>query len=174
MAIRYSIAKFNALSPQIRTQLEEAALAEFGHVPIVQKYKWSDPTYSFLATDEDVVASSVNLVAREIKWNSVKLHAAGVNNLITHKHYRGRGYAWELMDMAMKHAFASMGADVGVLFCADGLVSFYEDLGWKRTDAKVWFSQQSGKLEWTSNRMWISRSSTLSEPQTIDLCGLPW
>lgn len=174
MAVHYSSSEYGALNPSIRSQVDDAAKTEFGHVPIVQEYKWAEPTYSFVATEGEFLVASVNLVAREVLWGKLKVDAAGVNNLVTHKKYRGRGHGRELMEMAMRFAFASMGAKAGILFCADDLVPFYASLGWKRTDAKVLFNQPSGQCYWTSNRMWIAESSAITEPQQIDLGGLPW
>lgn len=174
MDLRYSFAKYRELAPSLRRQIDDAARNEFGDSPLVRQYQWAVPHFTFFALEGDALAASVNLVAREVLWDGAKVPAAGVNNLVVQKSYRGQRHGTEVLQRAMEFAFTKLGARVGLLFCADELVAFYEKLGWRQTKATVHFPQPSGQCQWPSNRLWLTSTAPVPEPTQIDLRGFPW
>lgn len=113
------------------------------------------------------------MVIREISIDEQHFKAAGINNVITPKKFRGKGFSKNTLLETKKFLFEDLNLDLGLLLCADDLVPFYKRLGWYKVDCPVYFDQSTEKKIWAANTMLLTNERTLY-PQNIDLNGLPW
>jgi len=163
-----------SLLPACRQQeLKNHVDREFGSVPIVLEHVWADPTWAFMGFVDDQLVSFLNIVDRQVLADGEAKHFFGLNNVITDPQHRGQGYSTLLNRNAIEFMSESDPNACGFLFCADDLISFYSNFGWKRFDGEVTVSQPSGDKRWQSNAMFYDLSGSQSW-KTIHLCGLPW
>lgn len=172
--LKISITRYGQLPVDRRREMNAAADAEFAQYAIVRETQWASPDWSFLALDGDELVAFYNIVERTVKMSDVSVRVAGLNNLVTLPAHRGRGVASRLLRETSAHWFESLGADCGLLLCADALVPFYSRLGWERVEARVTYSQPRGSQIWTANCMWVDPFRRMAAAAEIDLCGLPW
>lgn len=98
---------------------------------------------------------------------------AGINNVITPKQFRGKGYATKLLRETENLIFNDLGSELGILLCADELIPFYERLKWYKVDCPVYFEQSDGENLWEANTMLLTPNKKIV-PKQIKLNGLPW
>lgn len=168
------ISKYADLSPETRERLDSYIHAEFGHIPIVNETKWATPDWTIINFIDNEIAAFYNIVQRHIVFDNKILKGAGINNVITPAKFRGKGLATSTLRETEAFLFDELGADIGVLLCADNLVPFYKRLDWYKVDCPVYFDQPDGKKLWQANTMLLSVNSEKPEPDKIDLRGLPW
>ncbi len=162
------------LPGDLRTAIEQYTYAEFGHIPIVQKYKWATPTWSIVVRVGGELRSFLNVVEREALIDKRSVQLAGINNVITPPPFRGNGYSSLAMGFVAKWIFETLNVELGLLLCADELVPFYQRLGWQSATGSLVFDQPGGKITWTQNVMVYTRDRSRFIADKIDLCGFPW
>ncbi|WP_062052888.1 GNAT family N-acetyltransferase [Aquimarina longa] len=167
------ITKYSELDSNTKTILKNYIDTEFGHIPIVNKTKWASPDYTLIFYHNNKIATFYNIVQRAITINDETYKVAGINNVITPKEYRGKGYASKLLKETETYIFNDLKCDYGVLLCADTLIPFYKKLGWYAIDCPVYFKQPNGKQLWKANTMLLANKNKV-KPKLIDLKGLPW
>lgn len=178
---KVQIKDYLKLDSSIKQQINKVTFDTFGHIEIVNKYKWAEPSWTaFIEVDLEVV-SFVNLIERDIlfSWkNSLdktkSFKTIGINNLITLPKFRQKGYAETLMNEVQKFAFDKLKAEYCLLLCADSMIEFYEKYEWKRVNADLYFLQDDLEIKWESNFMILSKHKVKELPSVVDLCGLPW
>jgi len=106
-------------------QLEAAADAEFGHIEIVRQDHWRSLTGRFSRWMAASWPPFYNIIERTVSIDGRPVRVAGVNNVITLPAYRGRGIASRLLRESQSVWFDSLGAECGLLLCADALLPFY-------------------------------------------------
>ena len=111
-----------------KQQIEAAIQAEFAQFAIVRETSWAMPDWTILALEGDELAAFYNIVERTVTVDGVPVRVAGLNNLVTLPAYRGRGMASRLLRETQEHWFDSLGAECGLLLCADALLPFYSRL----------------------------------------------
>lgn len=104
----------------------------------------------------------------------MSVRVAGLNELVTLPAHRSRGVGSRLLRETESQWFDSLGAECGLLLCADALLPFYSRLGWQKVDGRVHFAQRDGRRTWAANCMLLDPSGKLPVSREIDLCGLPW
>jgi GNAT superfamily N-acetyltransferase len=166
--------RFLELTHERRQQLEAAALAEFGGFSIVRETHWATPDWAFLGFEGAELVAFYNLVERTVEIDGVAVRAAGLNNLIALPAHRGRGFASHLLRATQEQWFDALGADCGLLLCADALLPFYSRLGWEKVGVRVAYAQPDGTRTWSANCMLLDPRRKASTARQIDLCGLPW
>jgi len=114
----------------------------------VRETRWAAPDWSFQAFDGEVLAAFYNLVERTVSIDGVPVRIAGLNNLVTLPAYRGRGIASRLLLDSQAGWFDTLGAECGLLLCADALLPFYSRLGWRETKVPVSYVQPEGSRVW--------------------------
>ncbi len=165
--------KYRDLLEPIRGKLKAYINGEFGHIPIVNETEWATPDWTIIYYVNDTIAAFYNIVETEIIIDNEVCKVGGVNNVITPKEFRGKGYASKLLKEAEHLIFHELKCDLGLLLCADDLIPFYERLNWYKVNCPVYFEQSSGVNLWKSNTMLLSRKERV-RPDKIDLQGLPW
>lgn len=167
------IKKYSRLTDQTKEKLNSLIEGEFGHIPIVKETKWATPDWTIIQYENDQIATFYNIVIREIIIDGETLRISGINNVITPKKFRRKGYASNSLRETEYLIFDDLSCDLGVLLCADDLIPFYERLNWYRIDCPVYFKQSTGRKIWTANTMLLTRNEKL-HPTLIDLNGVPW
>ena len=167
------IERFTELTTQTKEQLDTIIEGEFGQIPIVKETSWALPDWTIINYNHSEIAAFYNVVVREISIDEQHFKAAGINNVITTKKFRGKGLSTKTLSETKTYLFEDLNLDLGLLLCADDLVPFYNRLGWYKIDCPVFFDQPTGKKVWTANTMLLTNRNILY-PQKIDLNGLPW
>jgi hypothetical protein len=167
------VKKYSELTHRIKEKLNSFIDVEFGHIPIVKEIEWATPNWTIIQYKHDEIATFYNIVIRNIKIDGETFKAGGINNVITPKEFRGKGYASKTLRETEYFIFDNLNCDLGVLLCADELVPFYEKLNWYRVDCPVYFEQSTGQKLWGANTMLLTKNGALN-PSKIDLNGVPW
>lgn len=167
------VKRYNELSGQVREQLSSYIEGEFGHIPIVNETEWATPNWTIVYFESGQIATFYNIVEREIIFDNKKYKIAGINNVITPKEFRGKGYASKTLRETESLIFEELNCKMGVLLCSDDLIPFYEKLNWYKVDCPVYFEQSIGKKLWGANIMLLTENEELL-PNRIELNGLPW
>ena len=167
------INKYTDLSKQERDQMLAYIEGEFGHIPIVKATEWADPNWTIIYYHNDQIATFYNIVEREITIDDKKIKIGGINNVITPKEFRGKGFASTILRETESLIFDDLNCEMGVLLCADDLIPFYERLNWYKVGCPVYFEQSSGSKLWGANTMLSTRNKKIY-PKEIKLNGLPW
>jgi len=97
---------------------------------------WADPgAIHFVRTAGNLLVSHVELLPIEAPGRQgAVLHIAGVAAVLTYPPFRHEGHASHLMRKVADY-IASSAADIGMLFTAVDLESFYASLGWTTLEA---------------------------------------
>ena len=89
------------------------------------------PPVHFVRAIGDLLVSHASFLPLEFDdGRGGRIRVAGVGAVMTYPQFRGEGHASAIMRRAAAHIAAT--ADVGVLFCDESNVPFYERLGWVR------------------------------------------
>jgi hypothetical protein len=98
----------------------------------------------------------------------------GIGGLITISKVRKHGHARELLEYAQRMMCDELGVCFGMLFCIEALVPFYERIGWRVLEEKVFVDQPAGKTEMPLTTMvWPCRRQDWP-PGSVDVGRLPW
>jgi len=93
--------------------------------------------WSVLVDPEGPVIAHAGVVEREILVGARRVRAAGIQNVYVVPERRGKKLFQRIMSAAVDEA-RRRNLDLGMLFCAPGLVEAYSRLGWRLvTDRKV-------------------------------------
>ena len=90
--------------------------------------------------------------------------SAGLNNLVTLPAHRGHGFGSRLLRETEAQWFDSLGAEAGLLLCADALLPFYSRLGWRKVEARVTYAQPDGSRVWAANCMLLDPGARWRRP----------
>lgn len=167
------VRKYSELTDRTKGKLNSFIDGEFGQIPIVRETEWATPDWTIIQYENNLIATFYNIVIREIIIDGETLRISGINNVITPKEFRGKGYASNTLKETEYLIFDELNCDMGVLLCADTLIQFYEKLNWYRVDCPVHFKQSTGEKIWPANTMLLTRNKKL-HPALIDLNGTPW
>lgn len=160
---------------KIEQELKERVRREFGHVEIVRTHQWAEPTWTFLGRVQSEIVSFLSVVDRVGEADGKRIRLFGLNNVITDKAHRKKGYSTVLNKLAVDFMRREDPSALGVLFCAEELIPFYKVFGWKKFTGKVTVSQPSGDKVWPSNAMVCTTApGPWVAPKEIHLKGLPW
>lgn len=165
--------KYLSLNQKIKDKLDSYIEDEFGHIKIVQETEWATPDWTITYFEDEEIATFYNIMERMVLIDDEGFKAAGINNVITRKKFRGRGYASKMLKCTVNFIFEELNSDLGILLCADELIAFYERLNWYKVECPVYFDQPDDIKLWDANTMLLSKEKRLN-PNKIDLNGLPW
>jgi len=167
------VKKYSELLEKTKNTLKSFINNEFGHIPIVNETEWAIPDWTIIYYKNNQIATFFSIIEREIIVDDNLYKIAGINNVITPKEFRGKGYASKTLKNTEKLIFNELKCVFGVLLCADHLIPFYEKLNWHEVKCPVHFEQSSGQKLWGANIMFLTKKEKLN-PSKIDLNGLPW
>jgi predicted acetyltransferase len=167
------IINYSEVSFELKKQLNSLIDSEFGIFEIVTETEWATPDWTVMYFENDNIASFYNIIERKVYIDGTVFRAAGINNLITPSEFRGRGFAKKVLSETEEFIFEKLSCELGLLLCADSLISFYKKLNWYVVKCPVYFRQSDGLKIWKANTMLLHRGKALN-PVNIDLNGLPW
>ena len=166
--------RYRELPTERRDQIDQAAAAEFEQYALVRETHWAGPDWSFLGFENGELVTFFNLIERVVRIDDAAVRVAGLNNVVTLPAHRGRGLASRLLGETQAQWFDELGAEAGLLLCAEVLVPFYARLGWRRIACPVVYAQPGGQRVWSANCMLLDSNGHTLANRRIDLCGLPW
>ena len=108
---------------------EEFLTQRWWHTPLSDDECWVG------ARTDGKLIGSVRLLFRTITTPAGERVVGGLGNVCSHPDYRGQGAASACMRAAAE--VIEREADFGFLFCGDGVLRFYEHLGWQVVDNDV-------------------------------------
>jgi predicted N-acetyltransferase YhbS len=88
-----------------------------------------DDTTHFVRSAGSLLVSHVQVIPIELDGRDRRLLIGGVSSVMTYPAFRKEGHSSALLRRAADHIEAS-GMDLGMLFCDEGNVPFYERRGW--------------------------------------------
>jgi GNAT superfamily N-acetyltransferase len=88
-----------------------------------------DDTTHFLRAAGSVLVSHVQVIPIELDGRDRRLLIGGVSSVMTYPGFRGEGHSSALLRRAADHIGAAS-MELGMLFCDEHNVAFYERLGW--------------------------------------------
>ena len=88
-----------------------------------------DDTTHFVRSAGSILVSHVQVIPIELEGGARGLRIGGVSSVLTYPEFRNEGHSTALLRRASDHIEAS-GMDLGMLFCDEQNVPFYERLGW--------------------------------------------
>ena len=172
--MKVEVARYRDLARERREQIDEAAWAEFEQFAIVRENEWATADWTFLAFEEEELVSYFNLIDRVVRLDGVPVRVAGLNNMVTLPRHRGKGHASRLLREAQPRWSTEFGFEAGLLLCADALLPFYMQLGWRKIECPIVYAQPDGQRTWGANGMLLDLDRRMEARQRVDLCGLPW
>ena len=167
------ITKYAELTYAEKNTIAELIEEEFGEIQIVKETEWTEPDWTIIYYQENKIVSVYNIIEREILLDSSPIKALGINNVITPKEERGKGYSSKLLRETESLVFDQFKSKIGLLLCADAMLPFYERLNWYKINCPVYFDQSNGIKTWAANCMLLTQNERL-HPLEINLNGLPW
>jgi GNAT superfamily N-acetyltransferase len=168
------LSRYRELGSELRDLIDQAAWAEFEQYAIVRETQWAEPEWSFLGFEDGALVAYFNLVERVVRIDDRPVRVAGLNNMVTLRAHRGKGHASRLLRQAQPRWSSELGAEAGLLLCADALVPFYSRLGWRRLLVPVVYRQPGEERVWSANCMLLEFGNEFVANRRVDLCGLPW
>jgi predicted acetyltransferase len=88
-----------------------------------------EDTTHFVRSAGSLLVSHVQVIPIELEGRDRRLAIGGVSSVMTYPAFRKEGHSSALLRGAADHITAS-GMDLGMLFCDEDNVPFYEHLGW--------------------------------------------
>ncbi len=88
-----------------------------------------DDTTHFVRVAGSILVSHVQVIPLELEGRDHGLRIGGVSSVMTYPEFRTEGHSTALLRRASGHIEASE-MDLGMLFCDEENVPFYERLGW--------------------------------------------
>lgn len=167
------IKKYSELDQEVKDELNSLIDTEFGHIPIVKETEWATPDWTIINYDSGQILTFYNIILREVEIDGRPYNIGGINNVITPKQFRGKGYSTETLRDTEYLIFEEFKCAFGLLLCADELIPFYNRLNWYQVNCPVYFKQLDERKLWQANTMLLSKNKEI-RPKEIDLKGLPW
>lgn len=141
--------------------------------------KWHDsgPAWTVLIREKDEVIAHAGFVDRTIRVDRDMVRIAGVQNVFVLPEYRGRGLSDAVMQAGIDYA-QTQGFDLGLLFCAQPVVSVYSRMGWSiLTGVRIILTDETGRDVQMSEKnvtMFYPLKRSLTPGVTIHLQGNDW
>lgn len=138
--------------------------------------EWSKAEWWLIVWEGEIWVSVLTLLKKAITVGGSPVTVGGIGGVMTLPEWRGRGYASAAMKVAADVIRDEMKASFGLLICNAHRVHLYESLGWKVISAPTFFSQSSGKRQF-SDAMLVMTYACTERPWPdgpVDLCGPPW
>lgn len=168
------IIRYENLDFKTKLEIENLKHDEFGNFSIVNEIEWSKPHWTIAYYEKNELAAFYNVITRCVNLDNYLVKTAGINNLITVKKFRGKGFASKLLRETEYFLFQKLNCQICLLLCSKKLVSFYERLNWDvLDDCSTYFDQVQGTKLWKAETMLRTKNEKLN-PRIINLNGLPW
>jgi GNAT superfamily N-acetyltransferase len=98
----------------------------------------------------------------------------GLGGVVTVRQARRRGYAAQLVQHATEFIRQEWQTDLGLLFCIDRMVRYYENLGWQTIGCPVLIDQPHGRIPSPFHVMTYPFDDRFRVIDSIDLNSASW
>ena len=137
------------------------------------QFEWSETHWHVFGVLVGRPVCYAKLTWREALADRRRVTILGLGGLGTDPDHQGRGFGTRLM-AAVGGFLQEQGADLGLLVCDSGTVSFYEKCGWQEFGGVLLVRNHGEELVWPKRSMVLPRVPTDGMPVRIDLCGPPF
>ena len=137
------------------------------------QFEWAEAHWYVFGMLDGQPVSYTKLTRREAVADGRRVTILGLGGLGTDPDHQGRGCATRLMAAVRGHLLKER-ADLGLLVCDSGTVSFYERCGWQEFGGELLVRSHGEELVWPKQSMVLLRDPTDALPARIDLCGPPF
>jgi GNAT superfamily N-acetyltransferase len=116
----------------------------------------------------------VGILQHSVRCGARDVSLVGIGEVITAAHAQGRGHATALVRHAVRYAFDQWPVEAGLLFCAPGMVAFYERLGFRSLPHEVLIEQPVGRIP-SPIPVMVYPADRMSELEGVqELGSAPW
>jgi len=137
--------------------------------------RWRHKDLRFVLFDDDAEpVSHAGILKHFVAVDGQPVLVAGLGGVVTVPGARGRGFARQVVQEAMKFAEHDWRVEAGLLFCRSQMVAYYESLGWRVVESPVMIDQPEGKIVSPLQVMVIPFGKRVWSAGTVDLQSLPW
>jgi aminoglycoside 2'-N-acetyltransferase I len=163
---------YNSLSEQEKEIATQFMVVVFGTG--YHPEDWAQIDWIIRLFENDRLVSHLTITDRTCDVGGVPIHVGGIGGVGTLPEFRGRGFATQAMDQAVKFMRKNIQVDFGLLFCGGNMELFYKNLGWQRVHDPVYYSQPDRKILDDGLLMYLPCLEQTWPNGIIDVCGLPW
>lgn len=159
------------------TQQEQFQLFEWGKDIFgsdSQNLSWRPMELHFIFKVGGNSVGHLGLIREQISVEGVPFDIAGVGDVVTIPEMRGKGIARKLMAQATAFFFEEWKVDLGVLFCFERLVPYYQSLGWEIFHSPVYVLQPSGQIRFPNQVMTLREKDFFLNKGLIEINSFPW
>lgn len=103
---------------------------------------------------KDCLISYAAVLTVEIVHHDIPYTVLGFGNMLTFPPYEKQGYGSQVLRMATEH-IQNSGADIGILFCAPRLESFYSKCGWEPSRGTTYIGAVDDQERYDELRMML-------------------
>jgi aminoglycoside 2'-N-acetyltransferase I len=172
-------AKVSGLRENVDPEERDIVLGWFrqnrGNMPHLSEFTWTkDGAYRVVVYSGEEPVSFLKIIDRTGLVDERPTKIGGVAAVITPPEHRRKGHATLALQEAERTILQTVRAQLGLLLCVADLIPFYSRQRWQPVQCPVQFDQPSGKTVWPHCTMILPRPGEPWDPQSIDLCGLPW
>ncbi len=140
----------------------------------VQNLSWRPMELHFILKINGKAIGHLGLIKEQLVIGDKHFDIAGVGDIITIPEMRGKGIAQKLMNHAINFFIKEWKVDVGVLFCFERLVPFYQSLGWEMANNPVYVLQPTEQIKFPNQLMIYISEGKKWPAGTIEISSLPW
>jgi len=123
---------------------------------------------------DDAWVSVVEVLEHVIEVGGRGVRIAGIGGVSTAPEHRGRGYATAALEAAARFAFDDLRVEIGMLFCDERMVPFYERLGWRLVERRCRCVGRGHREAFEERFMILAPDGTELPEGEIDLRGPLW
>jgi GNAT superfamily N-acetyltransferase len=135
---------------------------------------WAIDDWDVMVWVGDRLVSRIGIVERIARVGEREVRLAGVGGVGTLPGERRHGYAALALREAERFLRDELGAEFGLLICAERMIPYYERFGWRVAVAPLFYEQPTGRKVLRGPTMVLTGTKADWPDGVIDLCGLPW
>ena len=136
--------------------------------------EWSPVDWHVLVWEGNALASHVEIVERNGTVDEQPVILGGIGGVATLPAWRRRGLAAAALQAAAEFMRNDLQVDFGLLICGQGMIPYYQRLGWQLVPGPMVFDQPGGQITFHDPVMVLPCRKEEWPDGIIDLCGLPW
>ena len=167
------IVEFGPLTSELRAQLEGDEEDPFDASGIHLQFRRKEQHVALRGPTGTLVAST-GMVVVDVDVEAARFPVVGIGGVIVNEHWRGRGLARQVVEVALAKA-RTLGPAFALLFCHDDRAGLYVRLGFADVDAVVRVEQPSGYRSIPQRTMWRALHPEAAWPEgELTVLSLPF
>lgn len=136
-------------------------------------YRLARPNWYAFLSHQGRWVSMLEIVERQARVGTQEVRLGLIGAVTTVPRARGRGYASELLRKSVQFLRDQRSCEFAWLMCGEGLIGFYERLGWQRVEGGYRFDQPGGTVRGELAAMVFPCQAASWPEGELDLCGFP-